>query len=36
MMVFSTLISLALLVLMRRPKRTGAEPPPDAAHAALD
>ena len=36
MMVFSTLVSLALLVLMRRPKRTDAEPPLDAAHAALD
>jgi MFS transporter, DHA2 family, multidrug resistance protein len=36
MMVFSTLISLVLLTVMRRPKRTGAEPPPDAAHAALD
>jgi MFS transporter, DHA2 family, multidrug resistance protein len=36
MMVFSTLSSLALLVLMRRPKHSATSAPPDAAHAALD
>jgi MFS transporter, DHA2 family, multidrug resistance protein len=35
MMVFTTLSSLALLFLMRRPKLNSAAPP-DAAHAALD
>ncbi|HVY15513.1 MAG TPA: DHA2 family efflux MFS transporter permease subunit [Rhodopila sp.] len=36
MMVFTTLSSLVLLVLMRRPKGDEAAVPPDAAHAALD
>ncbi len=35
MMVFSTLFSLTLLVLMRRPKGVAAAAP-DAAHAAMD
>jgi DHA2 family multidrug resistance protein len=35
MMVFTTLSSLALLMLMRRPK-IGGTAAPDAAHAALD
>ncbi len=36
MMVFSTLSSLLLLVLMRRPKQRHAAAPAEAAHAALD